>query len=56
MGGSTYSVDKFIADETTTHFRADQLESACQIIRRFVVIILQLMKDLKDEQELRIND
>lgn len=45
-------MDEFVANEAATHFRADQLESARQIIRRFVIIVLQLVKDLftKDTQ------
>lgn len=42
----TYSVNEFVADETTAHLRADQFESAGQIISRFVVVVLQLVQNL----------
>lgn len=39
-------MDQFIANEATTHLRADQFESSGQVISRLVIVVLQLVQDL----------
>ena len=46
MRQNTHSVDKLITDEAATHLRTDQFESTSQIISWFMVVVLQLVKDL----------